>query len=235
MRLTSDNAGRDNRLTMRTRFRTLGTITAKLAVLSAAGVSLVHADLTFSGTLDPAANSALTYWDQFQNSFTSPIAGPDDFDRAFNIAIHHFTISTAGLVTFSSLGFGMGGFDSVISVFEGTGDSAVYLDHEFAPLGPGDFSFDLNLGVGTYTLAVAMFGSEPCASGLCTGPLAGTLGDGFTNLVNFDPSRPDPLFYSVNVTASAAPVPEPSCALLLAVCVAVILARKHPGSRKRTI
>jgi len=212
-----------------------GTITAKLAVLSVASVSLVHADLTFSGTLDPAANSALTYWDQFLNGYTSPITGPDDFDRAFNIAIHPFTISTAGPATFNSLGFGMGGFDSVISVFAGTGDSAVYLDHEFAPLGPGDFSFDLNLGVGTYTLAVAMFGSEPCAPGLCTGPLAGTFGDGFTNLVNFDPSRPDPLFYSVTVTASAAPVPEPSGALLLATCLAAILTPKLMSSKKRTI
>jgi len=208
---------------------------AKALLLSAVSVSPAHADITFSGTLDPAGNPNLTYWDQFLNSYTSPIAGPDDSDRAFNIAIHPFTISTAGPVTFSSNGFGMGGFDAVLSVFQGTGDSAIYLDHEFAPFSPGDFSFDLTLGVGTYTLAIAMFGSEPCAPGLCAGPLAGTLGDGFNNLVNFDSSRPDPLFYSVHVTGSAAPLPEPSCALLLATCLGAILTRTLLSSKKRTI
>jgi len=209
----------------------------RCALLSAATVSLAHADITFTGTLDPAGNPAvLTYWDQFLNGYTSPITGPDDFDRAFNIAVHPFSTSTAGVVTFSSNGFGLGGFDAVLSVFEGTGDSAVYLHHEFAPIGPGDFSFDLNLGIGTYTLAVTMFGSEPCAPGLCSGPLAGTFGDGFTNLVNFDPSQPDPLFYSVNVAAtSTTPVPEPAYAIPLAACVAAILARRGLRARRRII
>jgi len=67
--------------------------------------------LVFSGTLDPATNSNLTYWDQFANSYTAPITGPTDADRAFNVAVHTFTVTTPGVVSFSSLGYGLGGFD----------------------------------------------------------------------------------------------------------------------------
>src|SRR5215831_6076985 len=109
--------------------------------------------VVFSGTLDPATDSNLTYWDQLANSYSGAIAGPTDADRAFNIAIHTFIVSTPGVVNFSSLGYGMGGFDAVLSVFEGTGNSAAYITHGFNPIIPGDFNFDVNLGADTYTLA----------------------------------------------------------------------------------
>ena len=203
-------------------------VRTKLVLLLLASVCFAHAGVTFSGILDPASNPNLTYWDQFLNSYTAPITGPDVADRAYNIAVHTFAVGVAGPVAFASNGYGMGGFDSVVAVFQGTGDSAVYVDHEYAPLGPGDFSFDLSLGVGTYTLAVSMFGSVPCAPGFCGGPLAGTFGDGYTNLVNFDPSQQNPLFYSVDVNP---PIPEPSFAIPVAACVAVFLTRKRLGRR----
>jgi hypothetical protein len=176
----------------------------------------------FTGVLDPAQNPNLTYWDPVSGAYTAPIAGPEDQDCALNIALHTFSVEVSGLVTFDSLGYGQGGFDSVISVFEGTGDTAAYLHHEAAPVLPGDFGFDLNLGAGDYTLTVGMFLNEPCAAGFCF--VNGELGDGFTNLVNFDAFRSQPLFYDVSVTT---PIPEPSYAMLFALGLTAALARKR--------
>ena len=187
-------------------------------------ITLANASsFTFSGVLDPALNSNLTYWDQIANSYASPITGPDDASRAYNIAVHTFSVVTAGSVTFDSVGYGMGGFDSVVSVFQGTGTSATYLFHSYAPSGPGDFTFDLNMGAGTYTLAIGMFANEPCAAGFCF--LNGDFNDGFTNLVNFDSSRPDALYYKVNVSTGDQ-VPEPASSVLLLVGAAAGLFRK---------
>jgi hypothetical protein len=203
---------------------------AKCPVLLLAGISVASAGtIQFSGLLDPATNPNLTYFDQFSGIYTSPLAGPDDYDRAFNIAVHTFPVGTPGWVNIESTGYGFGGFDAVVSVFQGTGASAIYLHHQFNQLFPGDFSFNLNLGVGVYTLAISMFLNEPCAAGGCTPPLTGTFGDGFTNLVNFDPFAPQPLFYNVRVTDLDVPptvIPEPSAVLLLASGLCLPLVRR---------
>jgi len=202
--------------------------TARLLILLLAALGITHADVfTFSGTLDPAANLHLTNWDQYANAYTAPISGPGDDDRSFNIAVHNFPVLTAGTVTVASNGYGLGGFDAVVSVFAGTGNAAGYLDDRYSPLAPGDFSFALNLVPGFYTLAVTIFGSQPCGAGLCSA-YTGTFGDGFTNLVNFDPSSPLPLFYAVEVTTpTAATVPEPGHVGLAVLAAIAVLGRKR--------
>lgn len=200
----------------------------RLVAILLTGVSFGNAALfQFSGVLDPVTNPNLTYWDQLSNTYLPPISGPDDQDRAFNIAVHTFLVTAPGLMTFDSLGYNQGGFDAVLSVFEGIGNSAAYVHHEFG-LAPGDFSFDLNLSAGDHTIAVSMFLNEPCAAGFCF--LNGDFGDGFTNLVNFDASRSQPLFYDVTITpagAGPAPVPEPSHTMLLVLAFTAGLARRR--------
>jgi hypothetical protein len=207
---------------------------ARLIAILLAGLSLGNAALfQFSGAIDPATNPNLTSWDQFTNTYVPPISGPADQDRAYNIAVHTFVVTGPGLTTFDSLGYGQGGFDAVLSIFEGTGNSASYIHHGFGPA-PGDFSFDLILGPGIYTLAVSMFLNEPCASGFCF--LNGEFADGFTNLVNFDAARSQPLFYEVAVTtegAGPAPVPEPSQFMLLVCGITAGLVGQRIRARRR--
>jgi hypothetical protein len=145
---------------------------------------------------------------------------------AYNIAVHGFTAT--GPVLFSSEGYGLGGFDSVLSVFQGSGNSASYLDHQYAPFSAGDFQFTLNLAPGVYTLAVSMTFNEPCAAGFCFDN--GTFADGFTNLVNFDASRPDPLFYSVVITEVNA-VPEPALGAIAGLALTVLLVYRRKTCR----
>jgi len=198
---------------------------ATCVVLLLAGAGVAHAGvINFSGTLDPAANPNLTYWDQLANGYASPIPGPTDFDRAVNIAVHTFSVSDAGLVNIASRGYGLGGFDAVVSVFEGTGNPAIYRGHGYNPVAAGDFSFGLNLGVGMHTLAVGVFGSEPCGAGLCAG-YTGTFGDGFNNLVNYDPFSS--LFYDVEVTTPTPQVPEPASLGLMATGLVAVLAGRR--------
>jgi hypothetical protein len=178
--------------------------------------------------LDPFGNPHLTAWDQLLPGYVNAIAGPADADRAYNIAVYNFSMSAPGVVDFSSVGYGLGGFDSVVSVFQGLGNSASYLSHQYAPLVAGDFSFGLNLGAGEYTLAISMTFNEPCAAGFCLG--TGTFEDGFTNLVNYDPSRS--LYYEVVVTGINK-IPEPATGVLVTLALAAVLAGKRWSSRAR--
>jgi hypothetical protein len=79
----------------------------------------------------------------------------------------------------------------------------------------------------TYTLAAGMFLNEPCAAGFCI--LNGDFGDGFTNLVNFDASRSQPLFNDITVTTEGAgsPVPESAPSVLLVFGLTAVLTRNR--------
>jgi len=196
---------------------------------------LVHADVTFTGWLDPALNPNLTSWDQYaapSGVFVAPLSTALDPwgvpEAARNIAVHSFSLTSAGPVTFASLGYGLGGFDAVLSLFEGSGNPAAYVVHAYNPFAAGDFNFTRDLEPGLYTLAISMFANEPCAPGLCT-DATGTFGDGFTNLVNFDPFQEDPLFYRVEVIEPVSAVPEPSSLLLLAGAAGLALSRSLVG------
>lgn len=192
-------------------------------LLCASAVTAQAAVITFTGSLDPALDPNLTAWDQL-SGFTAPIAGPTDADRAYNIALRQFTVTVGGTVSFSSFGYGLGGFDAVLSVFEGVGNTAAYIDHSYNQSSPGDFTFNHVLAPGLYTLAISVFDNEPCAPGLCVGA-TGTLGDGFTNLVNYDPSGS--LAYEVTVTTPDVVVPEPGTLGLVAAATGLLFARRY--------
>jgi hypothetical protein len=130
---------------------------------------------------------------------------------ANDTATYKFSVSAASTVTIQSYGYGgsggapggtnmagvvipAGGFDPYISVFVGAGPSATFLasndDGVCVPpsvigsLCP-DSALSLTLGPGTYTLVVEAFDNMSLAENLGSG----TLGDGFTGLGNYDPSR----------------------------------------------
>jgi hypothetical protein len=207
---------------MPARKRTVSFITCIALLLTLAGTA--RADIiTFSGSLDPGLDSSLTAWDQVGATYVAPY--DSGWDRAWNISVHTFDVTIPGLVTFASDGYGLGGFDAVLSIFAGTGNAASYLYHQYAPVAGTDFSFDVALGPGTFTLAVSNFANEPCAYGYCF--VSGVFGDGFTNLVNYDESRG--LEYHVVVTTPTEPgpvVPEPMTGLLVLTGLG-ILSRKR--------
>jgi hypothetical protein len=130
---------------------------------------------------------------------------------ANDTATHEFSVSAASTVTIQSYGYGgssgapggtnlagtvipAGGFDPYISVFVGAGPSATFLasNDDGACIPPSlngslcpDSGLSLTLDPGTYTLVVEAFDNMSLAENLGSG----TLGDGFTGLGNYDPSR----------------------------------------------
>jgi hypothetical protein len=130
---------------------------------------------------------------------------------ANDTAKYKFSVSAASTVTIQSYGYGgssgtragtnlagivipAGGFDPYISVFVGTGPSATFLvsNDDSACIPPSvdgslcpDSGLTLTLGPGTYTLVVEAFDNMSLAENLGNG----TLGNGFTGLGNYDPSR----------------------------------------------
>jgi hypothetical protein len=130
---------------------------------------------------------------------------------ANSTATYKFSVSTASTVTIQSYGYGgsggaagganlagavipAGGFDPYISVFAGAGRSATFLvsndDGACIPPSIGaslcpDSALSLTLPRGTYTLVIEAFENMSLAENMGSG----TLGDGFTGLGNYDPSR----------------------------------------------
>ncbi len=126
-------------------------------------------------------------------------------------ANYRFSVSAVSAVTIQSYGYGgsggaptgtnlagavipAGGFDPYISVFVGAGPMATFLasNDDGACIPPSvngslcpDPGLTQTLGPGTYTLVVEAFDNMSLAENLGSG----TLGDGFTGLGNYDPSR----------------------------------------------
>jgi hypothetical protein len=125
---------------------------------------------------------------------------------ANDTAIYKFAVSATSTVTIQSYGYAgsggapggtvipAGGFDPYLSIFVGTGPSATFLasNDDGACIPPSldgspcaDSSLTLTLSPGVYTLVVEAFDNMSLAENLGSG----TLGDGFTGLGNYDPSR----------------------------------------------
>jgi IPTL-CTERM motif len=106
-----------------------------------------------------------------------------------------------------------GGFDPYISLFTGAGPSATFLaSNDDGSCPPGalsggscrDSGLSLALGPGTYTLVVTAFDNMSLAENLGTG----TLGDAFTGLGNYDPTRTTN--YAVDISGIAVISPAAS-------------------------
>jgi hypothetical protein len=187
-----------------------------LAILAFSGTRAVPAEV-FSGYLNDTANGALAGSDLGAPSFA------DDFAIANNVALYVLSVATPGDVNFLSKGFGLGGVDPYFTLFSGTGTSATFLGSNYDQAffgGGGDFSLDLLLTAGDYTIALGAFANLSFAENLG----AGTLGDGFIGLG--EPGLLGNSFYELDVSApTAAAVPEPASLLLLMLPGALLVIR----------
>ncbi len=162
---------------------------------------------TYTGSLASAANTALVASDLTAAVFT------DDAAIANNLALYDFTVATAGAVSIASVGFAAGGADPYFSLFAGMGNTATFLSSNYTQAFStgGDFSFATTLAAGAYQLAIGTTANLSFAENSGSGTLAdGFVGFGTANSLG-------DATYNVTVTTLAAPVPEPSAWLLLAV------------------
>lgn len=187
---------------------------APLFVAMIAGPALA-AVVNLSGALDDTANTALVASDMGTALFT------DDLATANNVALHVLHVAVGGSVNFTSTGFALGGIDPYFTLFSGTAwATATFVDSNYlhaSSLG-GDFSQDIVLSAGDYTVAVGAYENMSFAENLGSGVLA----DGFIALGGptfFGDGR-----YAFTITTpDTTTVPEPGSALLSLTAAGVVV------------
>ena len=158
---------------------------------------------TLSGALDDSANTALVASD------LGPALFSDDWDTANNVALYGLNVPVGGTVNFTSTGFAAGGIDPYFTLFNGADRaSATFRESNYlnAITVGGDFTLDVVLATGQYTVAIGVFQNMSFAENLGSGFLA----DGFIGLGG-------PSFFgdgAYTLTITTPPVPEPGTALM---------------------
>jgi hypothetical protein len=151
-------------------------------------------------------------------------------DPQFDAYLGTFVLPAPTDVSIRSYGYSMGGFDPIVSLFQGSGPSAVFLDlnddEVFGVVMDSFLSFT-GLPADTYTLAITYTSNAPNAYYFG----GGTLGDGFIGLGWQDLSHSD----YFQVTVSGAEVPEPSAILLLSTCAALLAYCGLRRARRRSV
>ena len=188
----------------------------------AAGVLALASTLagatTLAGNLGDSGNAALVGSDLGAPDFTDANAIAD------NVALYVFNVTVAGTVDIASTGFAAGGIDPYFTLFTGSGNTATFLDSNYAQAisTGGDFTWSGTLGVGIYEIALGAFENMSFAENLGSG----TLGDGFIFLG--DPNSLGDGSYSLTLST---PVPEPTGSWLMGVGLAVIATRAWRARR----
>lgn len=162
--------------------------------------------IALSGKLDDSANTALVASD------LGPALFSDDWDTANNVALYGLNVPVGGSVNFTSTGFAAGGIDPYVTLFSGTDRaSATFRESNYlnATTVGGDFTLDVVLAAGQYTVAIGVFENMSFAENLGSGFLA----DGFIGLGG--PSFFGDGSYTLAITLpETPPVPEPGTALM---------------------
>jgi len=154
---------------------------------------------TFSGSLSDPSNVFLQASDGGQAQFGDLNA------IANNVAIYTLNLGVGGLVSFDSMGAATGGLMPYFSLFKGKGQTATFLDSNYASTG-ADVHLHEILEAGVYSLALGSNQNMSWAENIGQG----TLGDGFIGLG--DPSTLGNASYRFTVSS---PVDEPPVWALL--------------------
>lgn len=193
---------------------------AVLVLATAAGSALAGA-VTFSGNLGDAANGALVASDLSAAQFT------DDLAMANNVALYALHVLVGGSASFTSSGYAPGGVDPYFTIFSGTDRAtATWLESNYvhAQNIGGDFTMDVVLAPGDYTVAIGVYSNLSFAENWGSGFLS----DGFIGLGDAQYLRDGS--YALTVTLpDAGTVPEPGGAVLTltAACVALWARRRR--------
>ena len=192
------------------------------------------------------------------------LIGSLDPNNANDVLLYAFSLSAPSTLTIQSYGYGgsssapggsnaagsailAGGFDTYVSLFNGTGDAATSLasndDGVCPPGNPAPACHDstlvmASLAAGSYTMVLSVFDNFSFAENFGSG----TLGDGFIGLGDYFDAASGTVRtsnYAVDISAPglvAAPVPEPAAwpigaAVLLAFVVTNI--RQNHNCRRR--
>ncbi len=187
------------------------------------------------------------------------LRGSLDSNNANDVLLYSFALNAASTLTLQSFGYGgtgnapggtnaagsvvlAGGFDSYISLFDGTGAAATFLasnDDGLCPVGnaaPACHDSTLaiaGLAAGSYTMALSVFDNFSFAENFGTG----TLGDGFIGLGDYFDAASGVTRtsnYAVDISAAgletANPVPEPGLLPMTILGCLALLTSRH-GSR----
>lgn len=161
---------------------------------------------TLSGKLDDSTNTALVASD------LGPALFSDDWDTANNVALYALNVAVDGSVKFTSTGFAAGGIDPYVTLFSGTDRaSATFRESNYlnATTVGGDFTLDVVLAAGQYTVAIGVFENMSFAENLGSGFLA----DGFIGLGGPSFFGDGSYKLAINLPETP-PVPEPGTALM---------------------
>ncbi len=199
--------------------RSLRRLAVPLLGMLAAPV--LAAVVNLSGSLGDPTNTALVASDMGAAQFTDVLA------TANNVVLYGIDVAVGGGVNVASTGFALGGIDPYFTLFSGT-DRATATFRESNYLHAlsvgGDFSQDVLLSAGAYTLAIGVFENLSRAENLGSGVLA----DGFTALGG--PNFFGDGSYNFTVTLpNTTSLPEPGGAALVltAACAAVWAGRRR--------
>jgi hypothetical protein len=191
------------------------------------------------------------------------LAGMLDPNNPNDVFLYAFSLSAPSTLTIQSYGYGgtsnapggrnaagsvipAGGFDSYVSLFNGTGSPATFLasndDGVCPPGNPAPACHDStlvmpSLAAGSYTMALSVFDNFSFAENFGSG----TLGDGFIGLGDYFDAASGTVRtsnYAVDIIAPslvAAPVPEPaSWPIAASVSLSLVLAnlRRNRSSKR---
>ena len=172
---------------------------------------------------------------------TVSLTGSLDPSDANDVLLYQFSVPTITDLVFQSYGFGggvnaagtlipSGGFDPYLSVFAGTGPSAIFIaSNDDGTCPPGNFDptcSDPTLSLpaqpaGWYTVALTVFDNFSFAENFGSG----TLGDGFIGLGDYFSVGSGSFRtsnYALDVSSSAGFVPEPGTMFLCAAGAALV-------------
>jgi len=194
------------------------TITTSLAGAALALAASMAGAATLAGNLGDSGNGALVGSDLGAPDFS------DDDAVADNVALYAFAVTAGGTVSIVSTGFAGGGVDPYFTLFSGSGDTATFLDSNYAQATStgGDFAWTGTLAAGSYEIALGTFENLSFAENLGSG----TLGDGFIGLG--DPNSLGDGSYSLTLST---PVPEPTSAWLIGIGLVAVGTRAWRGRR----